>query len=72
MKLLQRAYEQLKGMNWTVEIRRQLLELQEQIQEGNSRLYNEKWEQIIRSLDIDKKDPKKVWGQYKKTIRRER
>ena len=68
MKLLQRAYEQLKGMNWSVETRRQLLELQEWTKEENSRLFNEKWEQIIRSLDIGKKNPKKFWDNIRRLL----
>ena len=67
MKLLQRAYEQLKRMNWAVETRRQLLVLQEWIKEEKSRLYYEKWEQII-SLDIDNKDPKKFWDNVRRLL----
>ena len=66
LKLLQRTYERLKGMNWTADMIRQILELQEQMKNESSRLYYEKWDQIIRNLDVDKKDPKKFFD----TIRR--
>ena len=63
LKALQIAYNQIKTNLMTAEQRVLMRHIQEEIKIENLRLFDEAWERMINRLEIDRKDPKKFWGQ---------
>ena len=69
LKALHLAYQQVKNYIYcTPEIRQQILFLQEEIKNENKRLFDENWDELIRKMEIDKKDPRKFWETMRKLM----
>ena len=69
LKTLHLAYQQVKNYIYcTPEIRLQILFLQGEIKTENKRLFDGKWEELIRKMEINRKDPKKFWESMRKLM----
>ena len=68
LKALQIACNQMRNNLMMAEQRAVLRLLEEEIKTENLRLFDEAWERLISKTEIDRKDPKKFWGQIHRLL----
>ena len=67
LKLLQELYNQIKNI-YSQEDKRVLQRIRDEIKAENIRIFNEKWEDLFKKIDLHKKDPKIFWENIRRLM----